>query len=488
MKNMKKKLYISLKVKLTWVITFLLALVILFGYFYFPLKYEEARLLSLQEKVDIIASNAAYELSSGLFFKNNEAAKEEIESLIQNETIKYLVIYKDSSVFYQHNTFVAVLSDYMNLEIETISAKYEVMKSHEPIFNDNQKIGDIYIGYSLSNVYHEIDDLRKHVGIVSLIIFSICSVIVILIIIYFTNPLQEFIITANKISEGDFTQRVNIKSKDEIGIISNSFNGMVDKVATSNEEMNVITAELENRVKGRTKELEGALKSLQKENTQRKRAEADISSSLHEKEVLLKEIHHRVKNNLQIVSSLFFFQSKQITDPIMLDMFRDGQNRVKSMALIHEKLYQSGDLANIDFKEYIKKLTNFLLQSYGVNQSKIKLKNNVQHIKLGVDTAVPCGLIINELISNSLKHGFRELETGEIRIDMGYDEYDKLTLKISDNGKGMPKDLNIEESDSLGLRLVYNLTKQINGKVEFFNNNGASVKIVFPNPKLNKTS
>ena len=163
-------------------------------------------------------------------------------------------------------------------------------------------------------------------------------------------------------------------------------------------------------------------------------------------------------------------------------MFRDGQNRVKSMALIHEKLYQSGDLANIDFKEYIKKLTNFLFQSYGINQTKIRLKNNVQQVELGVDTAVPCGLIVNELISNSLKHGLSQSVNGEIRIDMGYDENNKLLLKVSDNGKGIPKDFDITKSESLGLRLVYNLTSQLNGKVEFFNNSGTTVKINFPNP------
>ena len=158
------------------------------------------------------------------------------------------------------------------------------------------------------------------------------------------------------------------------------------------------------------------------------------------------------------------------------------------MALIHEKLYQSGDLANIDFKEYIKKLTNFLFQSYGVDQTKIRLRNNVQQVMLGVDAAVPCGLIINELISNSLKHGLRERGHGEIKIDMGYDEDNKLVLKISDNGIGIPPDFDIEKSESLGLRLVSNLTTQLNGNVKFYNNNGTIVKLVFPDPQLKKAS
>jgi two-component sensor histidine kinase len=302
------------------------------------------------------------------------------------------------------------------------------------------------------------------------------------------NPLRKISKAVEKISYGDLTQYLAYKSINEFGIISESINSMVKKIANSDLEMSKIKKELENRVIERTQELEKVLNSLRIENIQRKKAEVEISSSLHEKEVLLKEIHHRVKNNLQIVSSLFFFQSKQISDPTTLEMFRDGQNRVKSMALIHEKLYQSGDLANIDFKEYLKKLTNFLMQSYGTKQSRIKLKNNIHNVELGVDAAVPCGLIVNELISNSLKHAFRDRENGEIRIDMGYDESDKLILKISDNGSGIPKNMDIEKSDSLGLRLVYNLTTQLNGKVEFINNNGTIVKIEFPKPNFKKVS
>jgi two-component sensor histidine kinase len=128
------------------------------------------------------------------------------------------------------------------------------------------------------------------------------------------------------------------------------------------------------------------------------------------------------------------------------------------------------------------------MQSYGASQSKIKLRMNVHEIKLSVDAAVPCGLIVNELISNSLKHGFKGKESGEIKIDMGYDESNKLILKISDNGVGFPKNLNIEKSESLGLRLVNNLTSQLNGNVEFFNSNGTVVKFTFAQPSIKKAS
>ena len=485
---MKNKKYFSIKFKLTFVNTILFALISLFVFYYFPMKFQEERFKSLKEKANSITKIASYGVSSGLYFDDYDASEEEIESLLNNEQIRYVVIMKEDSIFYEYNKYVAELSEYLSNNDDLLSSNQEILNISTPIILEGEVLGFIYMGYSLSSMYIEISELRENIGKVSLIIFITGSILTFLIGWFFTKPLSQIVSTLNKISEGDFSQRVSVKSNDEIGFLAYSFNEMIDKVGESNEEMETVNLELENRVNDRTRELKGALRSLQKENSERKKIEDEISKSLTEKEVLLKEIHHRVKNNLQIVSSLFFFQSKQISDPKMLEIFRDGQNRVKSMALIHEKLYQSGDLANIDFKEYIKNLANFLLQSYGINQTKIKLKNNVQHIALGVDTAVPCGLIINELISNSLKHGFSDRDSGEIRIDMGQTENHKLILKISDNGKGIPSDLNIEESDSLGLRLVNNLTTQLNGKVEFFNNNGTTVKITFPDPNKVKAS
>jgi two-component sensor histidine kinase/HAMP domain-containing protein len=485
---MKSKFYLSLKTKLLIVTTLLLAVISLFVYYYFPLKFENENLNSLQERANSIAKIAAYGISSGLYFEGIKSSNEDIETLIQNEEIVYVMIFKDDLLFYEYNTFVAVLNNYKDVDGERISKKWNVMKTYAPIMSADKKIGDIYIGISLAPVYNKIGELRENIGIISLILFVISTIIVFFIGSVFTKPLSNIVKVTNKIIEGDFTQRVEVISRDEVGFLAKSFNKMVERIENGNSEMDKINKELEIRVKDRTLELEKALKSLQAENTERKKAEIEISKSLHEKEVLLKEIHHRVKNNLQIVSSLFFFQSKQISDPKMLDLFRDGQNRVKSMALIHEKLYQSGDLANIDFKEYIKKLANFLLQSYGVNQSKIKFKNNVHDVHLGVDTAVPCGLIINELVSNSLKHGLKDSDSGEIRIDMGYNENNKLILKISDNGSGIPKDFNLEKSESLGLRLVHNLTTQLNGEIKFFNNNGTMIKLVFPDPNLKKVS
>lgn len=484
---MKKKIYISVKFKLTFVTTVLLALISLFIYYYFPERVAADRLENLSDKANTIAQMTAYNISNHSSSRNKKQWEKDIDDLLINESIRYLIIYKDNSIQYEFNIFTAVLSDYTNLE-NNVSEKWKTLKAYSPIIQNDIKVGDIYLGLSLSSVYESINDLRKNIAIVSIILFLISVFAVYFITKLFTEPLTIIVDAVKNISEGDLNQNITIKSYDEMAFLADSINDMSEKLAKSNREMDKITRELESRVNDRTKKLEDVLETLRLENTQRKKAELEITSSLHEKEILLKEIHHRVKNNLQIVSSLIFFQLKQISDPEMLEMLRDGQNRVKTMALIHERLYQSGDLANIDFREYLKKLTTFLMQSYGVNQAKIKLRLNVHDIKISVDTAVPCGLIVNELISNSLKHGFKNRDSGEIRVDMGFDEANKLIMKISDNGVGFPHGLKIEKTDSLGLRLVQNLTKQINGKAEFYNNNGTIVKITFSQPVMKKAS
>ncbi|MBD2313598.1 PAS domain S-box protein [Desertifilum sp. FACHB-1129] len=200
--------------------------------------------------------------------------------------------------------------------------------------------------------------------------------------------------------------------------------------------------------------------------TQRKQVENEIKSSLQEKEVLLKEIHHRVKNNLQVISSLLRLQSEYIKDEETLAIFTESYNRVQSMALIHEKLYQSSGLSKIDAAEYIQDLTKNLFRSYDISMGCIQLKLNVQSIQLDVDTAIPCGLIINELISNSIKYGFVGRTQGEIYIDLLQGVDSQVTLRIGDNGIGLPPDFDIEEVESLGLQLVAGLTEQIHGKIE----------------------
>jgi two-component system, sensor histidine kinase PdtaS len=207
--------------------------------------------------------------------------------------------------------------------------------------------------------------------------------------------------------------------------------------------------------------------SIIRDTTDRRRTEERIKASLREKEVLLKEIHHRVKNNLQVTSSLLKLQSGYIQDPQAQEMFAESQNRIRSMALVHEKLYQSSDLSRVDFSDYIQSLASLLMRSYGADNKTIQLCIEAGEVYLSIETAVPCGLIANELISNCLKHAFPDRRKGEIRIRITETvEPNTLTLTVADNGAGLPPDLDINKTDTLGLQLVRTLTRQLNGHLE----------------------
>jgi PAS domain S-box-containing protein len=206
--------------------------------------------------------------------------------------------------------------------------------------------------------------------------------------------------------------------------------------------------------------------TLVQDLTERKVAEEQIKASLEEKVVLLKEIHHRVKNNLQGISSLLSLQAEQIGDPQIHAVLQDSQNRVRSMALIHEKLYQAKDQVRVNVAEYIQNLTSYLFRSYAAQTSGIQLKVKADNVYLGIDTAMPCGLIINELLSNALKHGFPNGRGGQVYVELRYAQDGFCTLLVGDNGIGMPAELDQQRPSSLGLQLVHTLVNQLDGSME----------------------
>ncbi|NVN90388.1 MAG: PAS domain S-box protein [Desulfuromonadales bacterium] len=215
--------------------------------------------------------------------------------------------------------------------------------------------------------------------------------------------------------------------------------------------------------------------------TETKRAEEKISAALAEKVVLLKEVHHRVKNNLQIICSLLDLQSDSITDEQSRGYFRESQNRVRSMALVHEQLYKSKDMSSIDFGEYIRDLSQNLFDSYVVDAERISLNTSGPAVILGINDAIPCGLIVNELVSNALKHAFPAHSPGEISIIFNVEENSWISLTVADNGIGFPAGLDIRNTPSLGLQLVNMLVKQLQGRITFGSEQaGAIISITFP--------
>jgi PAS domain S-box-containing protein len=220
--------------------------------------------------------------------------------------------------------------------------------------------------------------------------------------------------------------------------------------------------------------------------TEHKKAENQVKASLKEKEILLREIHHRVKNNLQVISTLLFLQSGEITDPEIIENYRESENRIQSIALIHEKMYQSTDLSSIDFTSYINSFIDDISHSYDTGQKDIKIQIDTGHFYLSIETVQPLGLIINELISNSLKYAFKGRNNGIITISLEELDSKYFKLTVSDNGIGLPEDLDFENSQTLGLLLVNNLVEQLEGTIRLIKNDGTIFEIIFKEPEYKK--
>jgi len=234
----------------------------------------------------------------------------------------------------------------------------------------------------------------------------------------------------------------------------------------ASESLESLNEDLEFRVNKRTAQLRHLNEKLQ--------------LSVQEKETLLKELHHRVKNNLQVIASLLRLQSSYVQNPQDRELFKDSENRVRSMSLIHEKLYRSQEMGAINAEDYIYTVVNNLVSSYGISSQQIAIEFNLEPIALDVDTAIPCGLIVNELVSNCFKYAFVENESGSVKVEC-IDNGDRtIRLCVQDNGRGLPKNFNLEEIESLGLQLVQNLVEQLEGDLAFKGEQGTDIQIIFP--------
>jgi len=210
------------------------------------------------------------------------------------------------------------------------------------------------------------------------------------------------------------------------------------------------------------------------------RSEHAARASLGEKELLLREIHHRVKNNLQVISSLLSLQARHLPDAAARAIFAQSQNRVQSIALVHEQLYLSGDLAHVDFERYVESLIDNLFYTYDADERGIGREIDVGGVQLPIDLAIPCGLLVNELVTNSLKHGFPGGRRGAIRVLLRVDGPGMVCLTVADDGVGVPPGLDLRRTRSLGLDLVFTFAEQLDATIEVRRQGGTAFDVRFP--------
>lgn len=220
-------------------------------------------------------------------------------------------------------------------------------------------------------------------------------------------------------------------------------------------------------------------KALEQKELKRREAEENLKRSLAEKDILLKEVHHRVKNNMQIISSILRMQERLINEPSLIAILNESQSRIRSMALIHEHLYQSENLANIQFESYVKSLATNLLRTYAGKQGQVSFRFNIADAQFPLDIGIPCGLILNELISNAFKHAFDDVEQGVIAITLERENNDNFTLTVSDNGQGITDTEMLKNSGSLGMKIVHKLVSQIEGEIAYDFSEGTKFIIKF---------
>ncbi len=320
----------------------------------------------------------------------------------------------------------------------------------------------LLIEYRTQEIYAPIRKLRNGIIVISLVVSIFAMLASVFISGRISNPVTKLKNAMTAIGKGKLDTEIEVESNDEFGELADSFKKMV-------EDLTRTTTSIDN---------------LNKEIVERKRAEQKIEASLKEKEVLLTELHHRVKNNMQIITSLLQMRGAKLKDPEAVEAFRDSRDRVRAMILIHETLYQSEDFANIELSDYVTRLANNLFLSVWAGREPIALEKNLEPVFLPLDRAVPCGLVMNELLTNTLKHAFPEGTNGQINISVAAIDPGEVEIIISDNGVGFPGDTNFRNAAGMGLELVVGIVeKQLGGQIELNQEEGTEFRIRFKTEK-----
>ena len=315
----------------------------------------------------------------------------------------------------------------------------------------------VFLEINRDEAFSSIRSISNMMILIGCLIAAAVIVIAIFISKAISGPIEALTKSVLRVGQGKGWQEVKIQSSDEIGVLSGAFNDMISELISTSVSRDRLIKEVKHR----------------------EEAEKQIKVSLKEKDILLKEVHHRVKNNLQVVSSILNLQSAHIEDKKLKGIFQESQDRIRSMALVHDQLYQTKDISNISFPKYLRTLVGNIFASYTLSPSQVDLKIDVKDINFDIDTSIVLGIIVNELCTNALKHAFPDGRKGELKIDFKRSDNENYLLTVSDNGAGLSEDLDMDKTNSMGFLLIKSMLKQLDGKLEIDRSSGTSFRITF---------
>lgn len=468
----------SIKHKLVFMIMAVTLFALIFSGFVLVFYEQDSFKKSMARNLTILAGTIGFNSRAALYFEDEQAAGEILSSIHEDIHVRCAAILdKNGKVFAEYSKDpidkIEKIAG-MNYGVKFTDKGIEVMK---PIVLEGKTIGSIYLFSDMTEFDEKIFRLIVFSSGILLVTFIACFILAYRIQKFISKPILKLAkITQNISEDTNYSIRVSNDGKDEIGSLYSGFNGMIEAIENREKELLSYKQNLEENIEERTRELVIEIKS-------RKLAELEIIKSLREKEILLKEVHHRAKNNMQIISSLLWLQASKITEKKYAEKFQECSLRLQTMSIIHENLYDSEHLHDIDLNGLISKLIENLKVSYGA-VSQVSFKIDIDKLQLDIEKNMFCGLIVHELVSNSLHHAFPKGGAGEVGISIHLVDVDSVEIRISDDGVGFHSDFDLENVKTVGLQLVVSLIREkLKGDIYISGSNNSEIILSFP---LNK--
>ena len=439
----------------------------------------------IEERMVQIQSSYLRGIVNSLWMTDLRQAEVLLEGVVQLPDMEYVEIQSPEGVWLKHGN---------EIEEQVLEYRFPLRYLHQ---SEEFDLGELRLLASLDDVYARLWD--------KLLIILLTQAIKTFLISGFIFVLVQFMITRHLSSMAHYAHEVTPEKldaplilnrkqlNDELNEVVVAFNRMrkslqdyyqklreeLTRRTYAEKELLYYKNKLEEQVVARTNELHMANLKLHEEIKERTQAEKKLTTSLMEKEVLLQEVHHRVKNNMQIISSMLRLQFRNTKDEHLESLMRELQQRIHTMSLVHEKLYQSTSLSHIDLPDFISHLSEELLTTFGISSEQVSLKLDLEPMTLDVNYTIPCGLIINELITNSLKYAFTEGRNGCIEIHLKSLDKKRVFLSVCDDGPGLPNETSWKHSKSTGMRLIHILSEQLKGEYKLKNDNGTCFQLIF---------